>query len=569
MLFREISGDFGGGSDVTFIASLDAEQTDAPIVSDFYITLELRMDLYPEEIGLQLRASNTETAIERQATREDTIIFFRPPRYYAGKANEVITERIPIPTPSVGAFRQFTFIITDSYGDGVCCNWNGEFNTGYTIYQGDPEDGIVLAESKFEGTKREVTTFNIERPDGPNPTPSPMDSIDGETVPPQPSVNIKVSISLDAFPDETGFYIQDELQNKVFEIPAGTYREEFKVIEEFISLDIGVYTLTLIDAFGDGINRDGSFFQVDLVDFPNRPHLLKGSGVFVSQIKQPFILEGDLAQYPMTIRFTTDDKPREFGFSVKRLDLVASDAYVASIPRGTYDAPQQEISESLMVKEGGLYRIFFEDSGRDGIGGDIQILVGSTNPNDVNAISYMVDGRDLEDWQVKLLAGSPPIAPKNAKTLDLRVQFDGFPHEIEWILVSSSVQISRSLRHHEVVAYGPRELYSQNLEEKQHIETIPLPAYSGEKQFAMIITDSEGDGLCCEFGNGGPIELFDGPADSGVLLFSNPFNNTGRIVETFIIEGAGAQAESSASSLVTGSIVLVVGVCLSIFAVLA
>lgn len=113
MLLREISGDFDGGTDVTFIASLDGEQTDAPIVSDFYITLELRMDLYPEEIGLQLRSSNTETAIERLETREDTIIFFRPPRYYAGKSNQVITERIPIPTPSVGAFRQFTFIITD------------------------------------------------------------------------------------------------------------------------------------------------------------------------------------------------------------------------------------------------------------------------------------------------------------------------------------------------------------------------------------------------------------------------------------------------------------------------
>ena len=118
MLIREISGDFQGGTDATFIASLDGEQTDAPVVSDFFLTLEVRFDLYPEEIGLQLRASNTETAIERQtseggATREDTIIFFRPPRFYAGRSNEVVVEQIPIPTPSEGAYRQFTFIITD------------------------------------------------------------------------------------------------------------------------------------------------------------------------------------------------------------------------------------------------------------------------------------------------------------------------------------------------------------------------------------------------------------------------------------------------------------------------
>jgi hypothetical protein len=119
MLLHELSGDFQGGSDFTFIATEGSQQTDAPVIdSDFFITLELRMDLYPEEIGLQLRASNSETAQSRQSTREDTIIFFRPPRYYAGRSNQVVLERIPIPAPSRGANRQFTFIITDSYGDG-------------------------------------------------------------------------------------------------------------------------------------------------------------------------------------------------------------------------------------------------------------------------------------------------------------------------------------------------------------------------------------------------------------------------------------------------------------------
>jgi hypothetical protein len=445
----------------------------------------------------------------------------------------------------------------------VCCNWNGELDTGYTVFLGDRINGDVLAESIFEGTKREVQTFVIEGPIELDPTEPPVDIIDGATVAPEPAVDIRVSISLDSFPDETGFYIEDVSKRKVFDRPAGSYREELIVIEEIISLEVGVYTITIVDAFGDGINRAGSFYQVDIVDEPNRPPLLRGSGVFVSQESNIFILEGARAQYPMTIKFTTDAKPREFGFSIKRLDLVEADAYVASLPKGTYETPMEEITEALTVKEGGLYRILFEDGGRDGIGGDIHILLGSTDPNDFNAISYKVDGVKLQDWQVKLFAGSPVVTPENAKTLDLRIQFDRFPHELEWILVGSPIQGSRALRDHEVLAYGPLELYSQELEITEYVETIPLPAYSGEKRFTMIVTDSEGDGLCCEFGDGGPIELFDGSVASGELLFSNPFNGTGRLVESFVLEGGTG---SSGASLASRSNLFIFGIGLVLFA---
>jgi hypothetical protein len=187
----------------------------------------------------------------------------------------------------------------------------------------------------------------------------------------------------------------------------------------------------------------------------------------------------------------------------------------------------------------------FEDGGRDGIGGDIQILIGSTDPNDFSAISYKVDGLGLQEWQVKLFAGMPLVTPENAKTLDLRIQFDRFPHEVEWILVGSPAEGPRSLRDQEVVAYGPLELYSQSLENSEHIESIPLPAFSGEKRYTMIVTDSEGDGLCCEFGKGGPIELFDGSVASGELIFSKPFNSTGRLVETFSLQGRTVSSEAS------------------------
>ena len=456
------------------------------------------MDLYPEELGLQLRASNTETATERQNSREDTIVFFRPPRYYADRAEEVVVEKIPIPTSSPGASRQYSFIVTDSYGDGMCCNWVGKTETGYTLYEGDRKYGKVIVDSKFEGSSREVNTFTIEGPAITEPTESPDSDVQEIPSEPQPLVEIKVTITLDVFPDETGFYIEDESGEKVVDVTPGTYKEQNQVVEEILTLEVGVYTFTIVDVFGDGLNRENSFYRLNLVGEEGRPALVAGTGIFVKQESQVFMVEGPSAKYPMAIKFTTNDKAREFGFFIKRLDLLESDALVASIPRGTYRTKDQDVSESVMVKEGGLYRIVFE-AGQDGIGFDIHIIMGSKNPNDVNALSYRVDTTESQEWQVKLFAGTLPVTSDGAKSLDLRVQFDRFPHELEWILLGNisrdnPVELSRALREQEVIAYGPPASYSQELAGTVYVETIPLPAHSGEKSFTMIVTDAAGDG---------------------------------------------------------------------------
>ena len=118
----------------------------------------------------------------------------------------------------------------------MCCDFSGGSDTGYALYQGPIEDGIVLVQSKFEGGSKEVDTFVL---DSPNPT---------ESLP----VDIRVSITLDDYPEETGFYISDESYRNIFEKPIGTYQEPNELIEEIIPLDAGVYTLTIVDSYGDG-----------------------------------------------------------------------------------------------------------------------------------------------------------------------------------------------------------------------------------------------------------------------------------------------------------------------------
>jgi hypothetical protein len=195
MIF-ENKGEFEGSLDFSFISSFNADpnsSTSAPnINNDFFLTLELRLDLYPQEIGFQVRAKNSETAISRQ-NREDTVIFFRPPRYYIDKARQTVTEIIPLPTISPGASREFTFIITDSHGDGLCCTWNGNGGekAGYTMFERGPGLGKLLFSSNMEGVEKEVKSFIIE-----GPSPDHNSSTLSPTKP-LPTVDIKVKIALD------------------------------------------------------------------------------------------------------------------------------------------------------------------------------------------------------------------------------------------------------------------------------------------------------------------------------------------------------------------------------------
>jgi CO/xanthine dehydrogenase FAD-binding subunit len=75
---------------------------------------------YPGEISVQLRMAESEVSASRieDGNESSIIIFFREPGYYQNRVNDLVVERIPIPETTPGSSRQFSFIISDRYGDG-------------------------------------------------------------------------------------------------------------------------------------------------------------------------------------------------------------------------------------------------------------------------------------------------------------------------------------------------------------------------------------------------------------------------------------------------------------------
>jgi len=530
----EAGGDFKGGVDFSFLANADPKSRESLVVhSDDFVTLKLYLDMYPGEIAFQVRAKNAETAIDRQSNQDSTVIFFRPPRYYSDYANQTVTEQIPIPLPGPGTSRDFILIVTDSFADGLCCNANQTNKTGYTLFNGDPTKGQILVDSSFIGVAREVNTFSIESPEQ-NDSDNNEDLNSAEA---KDLIDIKVTITLDKFPDETGFYIEDAAGFRVADFPAGMYKNLDQLVEEVVTLSAGFYTFTITDVYGDGINRDGSYYRIDVVGSDtSHPPVIAGNGLFVTEKSHAFVLEGKSATYPMTVKFTTDEKPEEFSFVVKRLDTPGKDALVSSFPKGTFQEKSTSVTETIMVKERSLYRVIFEDAGKDGMGGQIEVIMGSDSADGFNAQSFTIDGTDLSADQIKVYAGQPPVSTPDSISLDLRIKFDKFPHEVEWILVAQE-DTSSSNREEEVIAYGPIEPYSETLADKEHVETILLPDFEGERVFSIIVSDTAGDGVCCSFGSGGPVELYKGPVDEGELLFSESFEGVERIIQSFEVVG--------------------------------
>ena len=104
----------------TFLASaVDESASMSPSKDDnMFLTLEIRMDLYPEEISFQLRQDKVVEAIAVER-RTSGVVFFRPPRFYhSSHTNQIVREVIPIPPGAQGSLQHFTLIMTDSFGDG-------------------------------------------------------------------------------------------------------------------------------------------------------------------------------------------------------------------------------------------------------------------------------------------------------------------------------------------------------------------------------------------------------------------------------------------------------------------
>merc|ERR1712003_500024 len=180
---------------------------------------------------------------------------------------------------------EYTFTITDAYGDGICCSYG---NGGYII----KVDGTELVNGgDFGDSKTETFTVNGPAPTNPSPTTAPVTNptappttapvtnptaspttapVTNPTAPPTtapvtpPTTSpvsspgfcetLLISLTTDELGSETSFELVDDMSGKV-RFAGGVYPSSV-TLEESTCLTNGVYIFTISDSYGDGMCCD-------------------------------------------------------------------------------------------------------------------------------------------------------------------------------------------------------------------------------------------------------------------------------------------------------------------------
>jgi len=547
-------GDFGFGAEHTFLASLEDGQTtngwDTPTDGPF-LTLQLQFDGYPGEIGWILRSDLGESSTARIESRQTSnTVAFRPPRHYnATMAGKLVTETIAVPAENA----EYTFILTDSFGDGLCC----ESGAGsYNLWKGPPEDNVLLASGDAQGLSREVSDFTLtftpsaaSPPNTPSSTPAPAV--------PLPTVDVRIDIQFDSYPEETGWRIRDADMNEIMKISPGTYTEANAKVEEVIQLESGrSYLFTMLDNFGDGMccnNGDGSYrvyVEDDLVAFGNE---------FETDQTQRFVIGND---YPVNIVIGTDLYAAEIAWYLTRLDL---DEGIANVAISLYEYADQTstiVTDNVIGEEGGIYRFVILDSGSDGTccqygDGFYRIFVGDADTSNNNDAVVFSRGDLYKDRAEHIFMAQWPqlsdTLPSDSPVLTLEITFDEYPQDVVYILkaddVDDGVAASRSASQQSVIAFGPQEPYSpslagQTISIEVKIAQIPPGATRG---FTFLFIDTQNDGLCCDYGQGS-YTLFNGRQSNNQVIASGSGQNSGRVVHGFVLSDSGIVSVSGGAS---------------------
>lgn len=495
-------GDMKDFFEVTFTSweTSDQAATDPPAVGNGepFLTIALGFDLYPQEIGWQLRVLDR-SLIDFSRTEEEDgeIVAFRPIGFYSDRARETVFDQVAIPQLPPNGERDFIFIITDVHGDGMCCDWGNELvDPGYSIYEGEASAQNLILSSKMKDTNREIKYFDL-----PGESKEPA-----STSPPTPgiaessAVNLEISLAFTERGGSSSFYIEDAATgNRVVNYPCspnlGTTRT--------YSIPSGVYTFAISNDCGKvGSISSEMEYTVRLQGAgSNRSPLLQGS----KPGTDTFVVWGEEAQVEtmeMSLEFTTSSDPSSLNYYIKRLDVPEDDAFLAQVAKFSLE-PNRYYIQSLSIQKGGLYRVALE-------GVTESALVNSQVMLKIGDKSYPISFpglRPSEEQYIKFLAGSLPSVSTDGPSLMLRIVYDNDPLDLEYVLfeetgsgnggdtATSRAASARKMTRNRIYAFGPQdETLVSGLAGQEHIEILPLPSYAGEKTFTLLLSDSGGDG---------------------------------------------------------------------------
>lgn len=231
------------------------------------------------------------------------------------------------------------------------------------------------------------------------------------------------------------------------------------------------------------------------------------------------MLEDDGSRSSVTLEVSLDEQPHEFSWMVSTLSG-KSGQMVSAVPPGFYSGYKNyTFHHKLEVNPDQFYRISLRDSFGDGLKGYVAVYRGVpilSNLIMYERLFYDEDSTDIKRKDHAFYTGKDPLS-----YFSLQIRFDKFPPDLWWSLESDTDGV--------ILAQRPPGWYNERFELMTIVETIPLFGARPDVNYRFSIGDSYpcennptetcGDGICCNYGNGF-FKLFSGAVEDGDLLSS-------------------------------------------------
>jgi hypothetical protein len=205
--------------------------------TDNEINVSITLDDYPEETAWSVKNANGETVA--------TGVYST-----ANPDGSTVTETLCLPNGC------YDFVITDSFGDGICCDFG---NGSYSVTN---EEDVLASGGSFGST--DTTNFCVDNR-GPQPTCSDgiqngeETDIDCGGPDCEPcegvctDISVTVSVTFDAYPEENSWILNDASGATIASANYTSAQADYSTVEEVLCLPEGCYDFIISDASGDGM----------------------------------------------------------------------------------------------------------------------------------------------------------------------------------------------------------------------------------------------------------------------------------------------------------------------------
>lgn len=362
----------------------------------------------------------------------------------------------------------YTFTIYDSFGDGICCAYgSGNYDLtvdGSTVASGgeygesesttfcvggsygctDATACNYDADAELDNGTCEFSCYGCTDPESCNyDAEATID--DGSCI--GDGIAVTVSVTTDTWPGETTWTLSDSTGTVL--LSGGPYTGSGTTDEQSICVGDGCYTFSIADSFGDGIFDPGGYTLT---------------------VDGTLIASGGDFEFGESTEFCTDNL--NFGCTDPTACNFDPDA---GIDNGTCDfdclgctLPAACNYDETATQDDGSC-LFDDDCGV--CGGDNSTCGGCTNPD---ACNYDPDAT-IDDGSCVL----------DGVNYTMTSVLDQYPGEFTWVLTDATGNT--------VWSGGPYDEPDATV-----VETACLP----EGCYDLTVSDSFGDGICCEFGDG-------------------------------------------------------------------